>query len=74
MTYRDFPAPTDLASGWHVVRDGNAWCALGPEFDDPAVSTVGWGSTPEAARDMLAARYDGEIRVPALREFQVHGL
>jgi len=56
------------------VRDGNAWRAPGPEFDDLAVSTVGWGSTPGAVRDMLAARYDGEIRVPALREFQVHGL
>jgi len=74
MTYCDFPASTDMASGWHLVRDGNAWCALGPEFNDLAVSTVGWGGTPEAARNALEARCDDEIRVPALREFQVHGL
>jgi len=30
---------------WHVIRDGNAWCAVGPEFDEFAESTVGWGET-----------------------------
>jgi hypothetical protein len=74
MTYCDLPASADIVSGWHLVRDGNAWCALGPEFYDLTVSAVGWGSTPEGARNALEARCDGEIQVPALREFQVHGL
>jgi hypothetical protein len=74
MIYPELPVSADIASGWHLVRDGNAWCALGPEFYDLAVSAVGWGSSPEAARNALEARCDGEIHVPAIREFQVHGL
>jgi hypothetical protein len=28
-----FWSSSNLTTGWHVVRGGNAWCALGPRFD-----------------------------------------
>lgn len=73
MTFYSVP-PLDICFGWHVIRDGQAWCAIGPEFDDLEVNIVGWGSTPQAARDMLSSQYGGELAVPDLIDFQVHGL
>jgi hypothetical protein len=64
-----------VALGWHVVRDGNAWCAVGPVFEDLLVSPAGWGSTPEDARAALTQRHqreDGAV-VPQLPEFRIWG-
>lgn len=32
-----------------IFRDGNAWCATGPDFCDPAIDPLGCGDTPEEA-------------------------
>lgn len=34
-----------------IFREGNVWCATGPEFIDPVVSPFGSGDTPEAAHE-----------------------
>jgi hypothetical protein len=64
-----------IALGWHVIHDGNVWCAVGPIFEDLLVSPAGWGSTPEEARVALTMRHqrDGGVLVPLLPEFRVWG-
>lgn len=64
-----------VALGWHVIRDGNAWCAIGPIFQDLLVSRAGWGSTPEEARAALARWHqrDDSAVVPELPEFWIWG-
>jgi hypothetical protein len=64
-----------VALGWHVVRDGNAWCAVGSIFEDLLVSPAGWGSTPEDARAALTRRHQREQSavVPQLPEFRIWG-
>jgi hypothetical protein len=67
----------DIAQGFHLFRDGDAWCAVGPEFVDLAHSPAGFGDTQAAA--VWALR--GELRkagypdhtLPKLGEFEVHG-
>jgi hypothetical protein len=39
----------DIANGFHLLRDGNSWCAVGPEFLDLQRSPAGFGDTPEQA-------------------------
>lgn len=39
----------DVANGFHIFRDGNAWCAVGPHFTDLMQSSAGFGDTPQAA-------------------------
>jgi len=36
-----------------VYRDGNAWCAVRPDFVDIQTSPAGFGDTPEEARSAL---------------------
>ena len=36
-----------------VFRDGNAWCAVGPDFVNLQESPAGFGDTPDAARAAL---------------------
>jgi hypothetical protein len=66
--------PSEIASGWHLICDGAAWCAVGPEFDDFAISVVGWGETQQQACDYLEANLawiDSETQVPPISEFKV---
>jgi hypothetical protein len=58
--------------GWHVVHEGDAWCAIGPLFEDLLVSPSGWGSTPEQARVALTLRHQREDTaiVPQLPAFR----
>ncbi len=34
---------------FRVFRDGDAWCAVGPEFEDIMQSPAGFGATPDEA-------------------------
>lgn len=49
----------DLACSMHggptsrVFMDGNAWCAVRPDFINLQESPAGFGETPEAARNQL---------------------
>jgi hypothetical protein len=38
-----------------VFRDGDAWCAVGPDFTNLQESPAGFGPTPEDARKALRA-------------------
>lgn len=46
-----------------VFKDGNAWCAVKPDFINLQESPAGFGETPEMAREELA----WEIRNPDYR-------
>jgi hypothetical protein len=35
--------------GFHIFRDGNSWCAVGPNFLNLQESVAGFGSTSMAA-------------------------
>jgi hypothetical protein len=68
----------DVAHGFHVYRDGNAWCAVGPHFIDLMKSDAGFGDTPEAAvddlRGALAKQEWWRNKVlPTFDKFTVHG-
>jgi hypothetical protein len=62
-----------VALGWHVILDGNVWCAVGPIFEDLLFSPSGWGSTPEEARESLNKRHERaeSAQVPQLPAFRV---
>lgn len=62
-----------VALGWHVILDGNVWCAVGPIFEDLLFSPAGWGSTPEEAREALTRRHERaeSAQVPQLPAFRV---
>lgn len=51
--------------GFHIFRDGNAWCAVGPHFHDLAVSDAGFGPTKSDAIKELGSKID----VPLSTEF-----
>lgn len=60
---------------WQIIRDGNGWWALGPDFETLEKSPAGWGHTPDEARAALAARYlehSEPLNVPQLSDFRVH--
>jgi hypothetical protein len=65
-----------LAHGFHVFKDGDAWCAVGPEYVDLQRSPAGFGYTKADAVKALR----GELReagwpdsaLPALSNFRVH--
>jgi hypothetical protein len=52
----------DNSNGCHLVRDGNTWCAVGPEFVDLATSPAAFGSAQEEAVRAL----QGEFRKAGL--------
>lgn len=39
----------DVAHGFHLFMDGNAWCAVGPHFRDLMQDRAGFGDTQQAA-------------------------
>jgi hypothetical protein len=67
----------DIGEGWHLLRDGIAWAAVGPDFVDLQRSPAGFGATrQEAVRALWAElRKHGwpDSRLPALGDFEVHG-
>lgn len=59
----------DVAHGFHVFRDGNEWCAVGPHFRCLADSGAGFGETPEAAVEALREVIK---HMPTFADFKVH--
>lgn len=39
----------DISQGFHIFLDGNAWCAVGPNFRDLQQDRTGFGRTPSDA-------------------------
>lgn len=67
----------DIAHGFHVFRDGSAWCAVGPHFQDLMKSDAAFGDTPEIAVSNLRIRVAGQRWwqdkvFPSFEEFTVH--
>lgn len=69
----------DISHGFHVFRDGEAWCAVGPRFNCLADSLAGFGGTPIHAIDdlratLLRVRPDFYQRhaLPTFEQFKVH--
>lgn len=67
---------TDIGHGFHLLKDGDAWCAVGPEFVNLQRSPAGFGDTPEEAVKALRAelRKAGypDHSLPRLGGFTVH--
>jgi hypothetical protein len=66
-----------IAHGFHLLKDGDAWFAVGPEFLDLQRSPAGFGNTREAAVRELRARLRmagyPDYSLPWIGEFKVHG-
>jgi hypothetical protein len=64
------------ADGFHLLRDGDMWAAVGPHFVDLQQSPVGFGETKAEAVKALHVelRKAGwpESAMPALIRFKVH--
>jgi hypothetical protein len=65
------------ADGYHLLRDGDAWCAVGQDFVDLQQSPAGFGDTPDEAVGALRAalRKAGwpDHYLPRLGDFEVQG-
>jgi hypothetical protein len=62
--------------GFHIFRDGNAWCAVGPHFIDLMKSNAGFGDTPQDAVNELCKKFEGQSwwrnkALPTLDEFKI---
>jgi hypothetical protein len=66
-----------ISHGFHLLKDGGTWLAVGPEFVDLQRSPAGFGNTrQEAVRELR-----GQLRMagypdhslPKLGEFKAHG-
>jgi hypothetical protein len=67
----------DIHHGFHVLRQGGKWMAIGPDFVDLERSTVGFGDTPEEAMTQWRLRRARTVsacgqRMPTKRDFIVH--
>jgi hypothetical protein len=49
--------PEELRNGFHLLRQGNIWIAIGPEFVDMKKSIVGFGGSPAHAVDDWKSRW-----------------
>jgi len=47
----------NISHGFHIFRDGPAWCAVGPHFIDLMKSDAGFGDTPEEAVAELTSKF-----------------
>lgn len=70
---------TDIHSGFHLFRDGDAWCAVGPHFYDLMRSPAGFGNTHDVAVDDLRDKlrrsrpqFYQRHALPTLEHFTVH--
>jgi hypothetical protein len=62
--------------GYRIFKDGDAWCAVGPEFVDPAASVSGWGDSPTEAyidwcRRSLLDHERRDQLLPLFADFQI---
>lgn len=67
----------DVSSGFHLFMDGDAWCAVGPQFFDLAISDAGFGAThAEAIADLNSRlknqRWWRDKSLPEIGQFKVH--
>lgn len=67
----------DVAHGFHVFRDGSAWCAVGPHFVDLMQSDAGFGNTPNDAIIELHGKFVRQAwwkdkALPMRNEFTIH--
>lgn len=67
----------DITHGYHLFKDGAAWCAVGPHFVDLMASDAGFGITKEQAvealhRRMRKDRWWNDKVLPPLGKFFVH--
>ena len=69
-------AHVNLAHGFHLLKDGGVWLAVGPEFVNLVRSPAGFGATrKEAVRELRAQlRMAGYLdhSLPRLGDFTVH--
>jgi len=65
----------DISRDFHLLKDGDSWVAVGPDFVDLQRSPAGFGETPEEAIEALhaALRLRGVEKLPAPSRFKVHG-
>ena len=65
-----------IAHGFHLLKDGDVWLAVGPEFVDLAKSPAGFGNTREDAvrelRTQLRRAGYPDHALPKLGQFTVH--
>lgn len=67
----------DIAHGFHLFMDGNAWCAVGPHFQNLQESHAGFGDTQEQAVAALHECFsrdpwwDNKV-APSVEKFTVH--
>jgi hypothetical protein len=67
----------NVAHGYHLFKDGTAWCAVGPHFIDLMKSDAGFGETQaEAVADLhvqmsMDPWWNNKTR-PTLDKFTVH--
>jgi hypothetical protein len=69
----------DTSHGFHIFKDGSAWCAVGPHFRDLMQDRAGFGDAPEDAFEAWwqANENSPNIRAvvqtkPAFSDFTVH--
>lgn len=72
------PTP-DYSHGFHIFKDGNMWCAVGPHFRNIQEDRAGFGETPLIAYTAwwAANEHSPNIRAvvhsePGLDAFTVH--
>jgi|TARA_R110000824_G_scaffold330976_1_gene517733 hypothetical protein len=55
----------DVSRGYHIYRDGNMWCAVGPHFRNLQESDAAFGPTPiDALNEFNKIRFqNGESSV-----------
>jgi len=67
----------DISHGFYLLKDGDAWAAVGPDYIDLVRSPAGFGQTQEQAVRKLQAelRKAGypDHAIPKIGEFKVHG-
>src|SRR5262245_22063609 len=67
----------DISEGFHLLKDGEAWAAVGPDLVDLVRSPAGFGSFKEDPVKKLRAelRRAGypDRALPKLGDFKVHG-
>jgi hypothetical protein len=66
----------DISHDFHLLKDGNAWCAVGPDFIDLQHSPAGFGATQQEAVRALCAelRRAGypDVALALLSDFELH--
>jgi hypothetical protein len=66
-----------FGNGFRIFRDGDAWCAVGPEFFDVQTSIAGFGHTPYKAFEdwwVKTRRQPREVEwpTPSIADFTIY--